>query len=377
MESEHAKTARDFEADRLEDSTTSDRNLKLIVQIPCLNEETTLPDVIAAIPRKIPGIRAVEVLVIDDGSIDRTLEVARTAGADHVIGNKVNRGLAASFQSGIERSVELGADIVVNTDGDHQYDGSSIPDLIAPIVAGAADIVIGDRNPGANPEFSAQKRFLQRMGSLTIAAVTGTDVKDAVSGFRAYSREAALSVNVMTKFSYTIETIIHAAQSGFVIRSVPVKVNSATRPSRLFKSTANFLRRQLVTLIRSLFMYRSLRSFILPGLLMIGIGGLPILRFLYFYSIGQGDGHLQSLVIGGVLILAGYFTVVVAFLSDSMATNRRLTEALLVRLRKIEAAGMLSAPPPEALPDQAADSSLLDDASSEERDYELRGKRYG
>jgi len=308
----------------------------VVVQVPCLNEAGTLPGVLAAIPRAIPGVGRVAVLVIDDGSTDGTDAVARAHGADRVLRNKANLGLAASFQRGIEAALALGADVIVNTDGDQQYSGASIPDLVAPILRGEADIVLGDRNPAANPEFSPLKRLLQRLGSRGIAALAGIEVRDAVSGFRAYSREAALTINVMTPFSYTIETLIHAGQAGLVIRSVPVATNRATRPSRLFRSTAHFLRRQLLTVLRSLVMYRSLPAFAVTGLVLLAIGAAPVLRFLYFYAIGAGDGHVQSLVLGGVFLLAGYLTIVVAFLSDAIATNRRLTEAALLRLRRME-----------------------------------------
>lgn len=335
---------------------------KLVVQIPCFNEERTLPGVISGIPRRIPGIADVEVLVIDDGSTDCTLEVAHACGADHVICNHVNRGLAASFQAGIERALDLGADIIVNTDGDHQYDSASIPDLVRPILEGRADIVIGDRNPAGNPGFSPIKRLLQRFGSSAVSALSGVAVSDAVSGFRAYSREAALRINVMTNFSYTIETLVHAGQAGLVIRSVPVLTNRTTRPSRLFRSTTHFLRRQLVTILRSLVMYRSLSAFLFVGVVMLAIGIAPILRFIYLYAIGEGDGHVQSLVLGGVLLLAGYLTVIIAFLSDAVATNRRLTEAILLRLRRAET-GLAATEPTEidgpTIPGQSAEMTRV------------------
>ncbi|MGC9417629.1 MAG: glycosyltransferase family 2 protein [Rhodovulum sp.] len=312
------------------------RPLKLIVQIPCLNEEHTLPSVLAGIPREIEGIGSVEIQVVDDGSTDETVEVARRLGVDHILRQKANKGLARSFQAGIENALAAGADIIVNTDGDNQYCGSSIPDLVRPIVEGRADIVLGDRKPGDNRAFSPSKRLLQRLGSRVVRGLAGLDVQDAVTGFRAYSREAALTINVMTRFSYTIETLIHAGQHGLTVLSVPVRTNPATRPSRLFRSTLQFMAKQIVTMLRSCVMYRPLQSFLAAGLLMLLIGILPVVRFLYFYAVGQGDGHVQSLVLGGVFLLAGYFTVVIAFLSDTIATNRRLTEALLVRMRRLE-----------------------------------------
>lgn len=314
------------------------RPLKVIVQIPCYNEAATLPAVLREIPRDIPGVGTVEVQVIDDGSTDDTVLVAEFGGADHIIRQKGNKGLARSFQAGIDHALAQGADIIVNTDGDNQYCGSSIPDLVRPIVEGRADIVLGDRQPGRNAEFSPLKRLLQRLGSRVVKSLADIDVPDAVTGFRAYSRDAALSITVMTRFSYTVETLIHAGQRGMTVASVPVKTNAATRPSRLFRSMKQFLARQVVTMLRSCAMYRPLSTFMALGLLMATIGALPVLRFLYFYAIGEGDGHVQSLVLGGVLLLAGYFTVVIAFLSDTIATNRRLTEETLIRLRRLEMA---------------------------------------
>ena len=312
------------------------RGLRLVVQIPCLNEEATLSDTVRGIPREIPGIASVEIQVIDDGSTDRTVEVARSLGVDHVVSHPRNKGLAASFQSGIENALALGADIVVNTDGDNQYNGASIPDLVRPIVEGRADIVVGDRNPGGNAEFPLSKRLFQRLGSRTVRALAGLDISDAVSGFRAYSREAAMRINVMTRFSYTVETLIHAGQGGLTVVSVPVRVNGMTRPSRLFRSNVQFMRKQAVTMLRSCVMYRPLSAFLVLGLTMLAIGAMPVARFLWLYAIGEGDGHVQSLVLGGVFLLAGYLTVVIAFLSDTIATNRRLLEATLLRLRRLE-----------------------------------------
>lgn len=317
----------------------SARPLKLIVQIPCYNEEETLGEVLDAIPREIPGIGTVEVQVIDDGSSDRTIEVAREHGVEHVIVNSANKGLARTFQRGIRNAIEQGADIIVNTDGDHQYPGRYIPDLIRPIIEGRADVVIGDRNPGKNPEFSLFKRLLQRLGSRVVRGLAGVDVRDAVSGFRAYSRDAALKINVMTSFSYTTETLIHAGQNGLTVLSVPVETNAATRPSRLFTSIGGFIRKQLVTMVRSVFMYRPLHAFLAMGLLLLLAGAVPIVRFMYYFLIGEGDGKIQSLVIGSLFVSMGYITMVIAFLSDSIATNRRLAEETLERLRHLDARG--------------------------------------
>ncbi len=312
--------------------------MKLIIQIPCYNEEETLPDVIGDLPKQIPGISEIVLQVIDDGSTDATIAVAEKLGVDLIVKNKGNKGLATSFQSGIENALRNGADIIVNTDGDNQYAGSSIPDLVKPIVDGEADIVLGDRKPGANKEFSQSKRFLQRFGSAVVRQLAGIEAADAVTGFRAYSRHAALQINVMTRFSYTIETLIHAGRKGLTIKSVPVQTNPATRKSRLFNSTLQFVRKQLITVLRSCIMYMPLRSFLVAGLVMLAIGIAPVIRFLYFYMIGEGDGHLQSLIIGGAFLVIGYVTMLVAFLSDTIATNRQLAETALVKIREIELA---------------------------------------
>lgn len=310
--------------------------MKLIVQIPCLNEEENLPQVLAGIPASIPGIETIETQIIDDGSTDRTVQIAQEMGVTHILRNTENKGLAYSFQRGIEHALAQGADIIVNTDGDNQYDGSGIPDLVAPIVEGRADIVLGDRKPTQNTEFSALKRALQGVGSSVVRNLAQVEIADAVSGFRAYSREAAFGINVMTRFSYTTETLIHAGQQGLTITSVDIKTNKTTRPSRLFGSMRSFISKQAVTILRSYVMYRPLNAFTKLGAIMLVIGALPVLRFLYFFAIGEGDGKIQSLILGGVFLLAGYLTVVLALLSDTIATNRRLLENILKRVRKLE-----------------------------------------
>lgn len=313
--------------------------MKLIIQIPCYNEEETLPSVLADLPKSIAGIDTIEVQVIDDGSSDRTVEVARAHGVHHIISNMSNKGLARTFQKGINNALAEGADIIVNTDGDHQYPGRYIAALVQPILDRRADVVIGDRNPGRNPDFTPTKRALQRLGSGVVRRMAGVDIRDAVSGFRAYSRDAALKINVMTSFSYTTETLIHAGQHGLTIVSVPIQTNTVTRPSRLFGSISSFLRKQLVSILRSYFMYRPLYAFLTLGVLMLAIGAVPIVRFLYFFVIGEGDGKVQSLIIGSLFVGLGYITTVIAFLSDSIATNRRLLEEVLERLRKTDLRG--------------------------------------
>ncbi len=306
------------------------------MQIPCFNEADTLPIVLDEIPEDIPGIDCIEVQVIDDGSSDSTAEIAQAGGATYVLRNRGNKGLARSFQVGIDHALSVGADIIVNTDGDNQYSGASIPDLVAPLLRKEADVAVGDRKPYENASFSPLKRFLQRLGSSVVRRLAGVDVTDAVSGFRAYTREAALTINVMTTFSYTTETLIHAGQTNLKIVSVPVVVNNVERPSRLFTSTGSFLSKQALTILRSFSMYRPLSAFLSIGLVMMIIGALPVLRFLLLYLTGDGEGHVQSLILGGVFLLAGYITMIIALLSDALATNRRLTEQVLSRVRELE-----------------------------------------
>lgn len=308
--------------------------MKLIVQIPCYNEAETVAQVISEVPRTIAGVDKVEVLVIDDGSSDGTIDVALAAGADHVLRNRSNVGLARTFERGLNACLLLGADVIVNTDGDNQYDGASIPDLVRPIVEKRAEIVLGDRDPGANREFSFLKRRLQRLGSFMVRKLSGVAVADAVSGFRAYSREAAIGTIVMTRFSYTTETLIHAGQRGIVIASVPVKTNPTPRQSRLASSMRVFIQKQLATLARSFAMYRPLHAFSILGLAMLLIGAIPIARFGYFLLIGEDDGHIQSLVLGSMFFIVGYLSLVLALVGDTIATNRQLLEASLRQMRR-------------------------------------------
>lgn len=303
--------------------------MKLIVQIPCFNERDTLAATVAAIPREIPGVTSVEILVVDDGSDDGTADVARSVGVDHIATHLRNRGLAQAFETGIEACLRLGADIIVNTDADNQYDGSCIPDLIAPILAARADMVIGDRNPGAMPAFSRSKRLLQRAGSRVVARLADAPRTDAFSGFRAYSRVAAQRIHVMSDFSYTVETLIHAGRSGMAIESVPVRTNAVTRPSRLASSSASFIAHQTRAMIRFWAMHRALSLFATLGAALVLIGMIPFVRFLWFFATGDGDGHVQSLIFGLALLVSGALVLMFALIADLIASNRRLIEKCL------------------------------------------------
>lgn len=310
--------------------------MKLIVQIPCFNEEHTLPATVADIPRSIPGIDVVEVLIIDDGSTDRTVEVARALGVDHIVRNKRNMGLARTFRRGLDASLALGADIVVNTDGDNQYAGADIAKLVQPIVEGRVDVVVGDRQTSRIAHFSAGKKLLQSFGSWVVRKVSGVTVPDAVSGFRAISRDAAMRLNIVSPFSYTIEMLIQVGMKGISFASVPVATNEKTRDSRLFKSIFRFVERSGSTMLRMYSMYKLLRVFTLLGLLVAIIGAIPMIRFLYFYLFETGAGKIQSLIVGSALLTIGVLTFVLGLLADLMSYNRQLIELTLEKVRRLE-----------------------------------------
>ena len=311
--------------------------MKLIVQIPCYNEENTLPQTLADIPRVIPGIDLVEILIVDDGSTDRTVAVAREHGVEHIIRNKRNLGLARTFRYGLDACLHAGADIIVNTDGDNQYAGWDIPKLVAPILAGEAEIVIGDRQTADVMHFSASKKLLQSLGSRIVRGLSGIDVPDAVSGFRAISREAAFRINIVSSFSYTTEMVIQAGKKHMTVASVPVETNpKKTRESRLFTSIPRFIERSATTMLRMYAMYQPLRVFFLIGGLLGLLGAIPIVRFLYFYAIGSGAGHLQSLILGGVLVVLGFIALMIGLVADLISFNRHLIETTLEKVRRIE-----------------------------------------
>ena len=308
--------------------------MKLFVQIPCLNEEETLPEVIHDIPRAITGIDDVKVLVVDDGSTDRTVEAAYREGADYVIKLPYNQGLAKAFSTGINKCLEFGADIIVNTDGDHQYSGKDVDRLIQPILEGKADIVIGDRQTKKLAHFSPLKKTLQKLGSRTVSLLSNVSIPDATSGFRAYSRDAAMRLNVFSKFSYTLETIIQAGKNQMAVVHVPVHANGPERPSRLFSNLAVYLKRSIATILRIYVLYEPLRTLFYIGGVIFFVGTLGVFRFLYFYFTGSGEGHIQSLIISGALLAIGFHVWVLGILADLVSINRRLSEEILYRIRR-------------------------------------------
>ena len=317
-------------------TVTSRKSIKLIVQIPCFNESGTLPATIAAIPRQIEGIDRIELLVIDDGSSDNTSTVATELGVEHIVRHRINRGLARSFTSGLDYALKAGADIIVNTDGDNQYCGADIAKLVQPILNGQADLVIGDRQTWDLEHFSRSKRILQSVGSRLVRRLSSTDVPDAVSGFRAFSRAAAMKLNVVSSFSYTIETLIQAGRSRMAIVSVPVRTNGSTRPSRLFKSIPQFLRKSGATMLRAYALHRPLSVFLGIGCGLFALGLAPIARFLYFASIHDGAGHVQSLILGVALTILGGSVGSLGLLADLIAANRQLLESTLEKVRGLE-----------------------------------------
>lgn len=309
--------------------------MRLIVQVPCFNESESLKHTIPQLPRIVPGFERVEWLVIDDGSVDGTADVARQLGVDHVVRHPVNRGLAAAFMTGLEAAVALGADVIVNTDADNQYCGADIPKLTAPILAHEADIVIGARPIDETEHFSWIKKKLQRLGSWAVRMASKTDVADAPSGFRAMSREAALRLNVFNAYTYTLETIIQAGQSNLTIASVPIRTNGDLRPSRLVKSISSYVRRSLVTILRVFVIYRPLALFFYVGSVFWLIGLAAGGRFLYFYLSGGGEGHIQSVILASLCVTLGMLLYMMGLIGDLIATNRKLMESINTRLKKM------------------------------------------
>ena len=310
--------------------------MKLIIQIPCLNEAGTLPETLAEIPRHIEGVDEIEILLLDDGSTDGSAEVARQHGVDHVVRSTRSRGLAATFKAGIDAALELGADIVVNTDGDNQYPGSAIAALVGPILRGEADMVVGDRQVASVEHFSFTKKKLQTLGSWVVRQVSGTDVPDTTSGFRAFTRQTAQRLNLVSDYTYTLETIIQAGKKKLAIAHVPIEARQ-TRPSRLIRSNWDYVKRSASTIIRIYAMFEPLKffsyisaAFIVPG---IFLG----LRYLYFREVlGEGQGHIQSVVLAGVFLILGFMIFLIGLVADINASSRRLLEEVLYRQRVLD-----------------------------------------
>jgi len=324
--------------------------VKLIIQIPCYNEAATLPVTLADLPRAIPGIDTIEYLVIDDGSSDGTAAVARQCGVHHIVRVTKNKGLANGFMAGLDASLRLGADIIVNTDADNQYHGGDIARLVQPILAGQAELVVGDRRTDAIEHFSWMKKRLQNLGSWVVRQVSTTEIPDATSGFRALSREAALQMNVISRFTYTLETLIQAGKKNLAVSHVPVRTNTKLRESRLFKGNWNYIKRSIATITRIYTMYEPLKMFSYIGGTVFGLGFLIGLRFLYYYITTGGAGHIQSLILAAVLLMIGFQVFIIGLVADLIGFNRRLIESALYRVRRLE----LKAEPHETRPGEPA-----------------------
>ncbi len=310
--------------------------MKLVIQIPCLNEEDVLPIALADLPREVPGFETVEWLVIDDGSTDRTVEVAKAHGVDHIVRLTNNKGLASGFQAGLDAALKLGADVIVNTDADNQYDASFIPALVEPILAGRADMVVGDRQVMTIDHFSPLKKVLQRLGSWAVRRASDTTVPDTTSGFRAYNREAALSLQVVSKFTYTLETIIQAGKLTVAVDHVPVSTNEKLRESRLFPSMSSYVRRNGVSIFRIYAMYEPLRVFMTLALLTAVVGFAVFARFSVAFVQGEGSGHIQSLILGSVLINAAVVLGALGVIGDLLSGQRIMLQRVFERVRRVE-----------------------------------------
>lgn len=313
--------------------------MKLIIQIPCYNEEETLALAYNDLPRHIEGIDTIEYLIINDGSQDGTVEKARELGFHHIVSFKQNKGLARGFMAGLDACLHLGADIIVNTDADNQYCGEDIEKLVRPILEEKADIVIGERPIDQTEHFSWKKKKFQHLGSWVVRVASHSDIPDAPSGFRAYSREAALRMNVVNEYTYTLETIIQAGRQKIAMASVPIRTNPETRPSRLFSSMWRYMKRSATVITRSFVMYKPLQFFLTLGLLLMAAGLLLGVRFLVFMAMGDSAGHIQSLILTAILMLAGFQTITIGILGDTIAANRKIMEDVQYRVRKMECGG--------------------------------------
>ncbi len=312
--------------------------MKLIIQIPCYNEEETLELAYNDLPRHIDGIDTIEYLIINDGSQDNTVAKARELGFHHIVSFKRNKGLARGFMAGLDACLHLGADIIVNTDADNQYCGADIEKIVRPILDGKADIVIGERPIDQTEHFSWKKKKFQHLGSWVVRVASNTDIPDAPSGFRAYSREAALRINVVNEYTYTLETIIQAGHNKVAMTSVPIRTNEETRPSRLFSSMWRYMKRSATVITRSFVMYQPLKFFSTLGIVLMLVGTVLGVRFLIYMGMGDGDGHIQSLILTAILLLGGFQTITIGLLGDTIAANRKIMEDMQYRIRKMECA---------------------------------------
>jgi len=311
--------------------------LKLIIQIPCYNEEESLPVTLKYLPKKLEGFAKVEWLIIDDGSTDKTIETARSLGVEHIVRFKKNKGLAAAFMAGLDACLRHGADIIVNTDADNQYNAEDIPALVKPILEGEADYVIGERPIFKTPHFSLHKKILQKFGSWAVRKISGTAIPDAPSGFRAISREAAMKMNVFNTYTYTIETIIQAGIKNMAITSVPIRTNEDLRPSRLLKSIPAYIKRSIVTMFRVFMIYEPFKFFLRTGILFLLLGTVIGIRYLYFWYHGSGTGHIQSVILAGVFITAGFQFLLTSLVVDLLSVNRKIMEDTQFMIRRLEA----------------------------------------
>lgn len=313
--------------------------MKLIIQIPCYNEAEHIAHTLSLLPRQLAGVDAVEVLVIDDGSTDATVDAARSGGADHILRLPHHTGLAGAFAAGLDACLRLGADLVVNTDADNQYEAADIPRLIAPLLSGEAELVIGDRRVMQNQAFSPLKRRLQRLGSRVVGAASGLQVVDATSGFRALTREVALRTIVLSQYSYTLETLIQAGNRGVKVQFVQVQTNPPRRPSRLMRGMGDYLAHSGVTILRAYTLYRPLRVFTIVGAIIFTLGLALAIRYLVFMFQGEGAGHVQSVIVAAVLLIVGFQTWLIGLVADLISFNRKILEEILYRVRRQDAGG--------------------------------------
>ncbi len=310
--------------------------MKLIIQIPCLNEEESLPKTLQDLPKQIPGISSIEILIIDDGSTDRTVAVAKQYGAHHIVHFTKQRGLARAFGAGLDASLKAGADIIVNTDADNQYKGEDIARLVHPILQGKADMVIGNRDIENVEQFSWLKKRLQRLGTKVVRHLSGTNIADATTGFRAYSREAAMKLNIISEYTYTLESLIQAEHKNLAIANITISTNRVERKSRLFRSIPEYIKRSVMTIVRIYSMFNPFKLFVTMGSFVIMIGMLIGCRFLFYYLMGQGGGKIQSLILAAALFIIGFQILIIGLVADLISANRRLIEDALLRIKKIE-----------------------------------------